>query len=66
MLAVKLQELLGWRDRPRVLERREAVCLHLLSPAGRQLQVICDLRWSWQGSYQQVRQGMRGCYPKDP
>jgi len=66
VLAVKLQELLGWRDEPRVLEGREAVCLHLLSPAGRPLQITYDLRGFWQGSYQQVRQEMRGRYPKHP
>ncbi|WP_255452561.1 ATP-dependent helicase HrpB [Synechococcus sp. RSCCF101] len=64
VLAVKLQDLFGWQDGPRVLGGRESVTLHLLSPAGRPLQITRDLRGFWLGSYRQVRQEMRGRYPR--
>jgi ATP-dependent helicase HrpB len=64
VLAARLQDLLGWPEGPRVLGGREPVCLHLLSPAGRPLQITRDLAGFWTGSYRQVRREMRGRYPK--
>ncbi|MDR5902260.1 ATP-dependent helicase HrpB [Halomonas icarae] len=66
VLAVKLQECFGWHVSPRVAEGREAVLLHLLSPARRPLQVTADLASFWAGGYAQVRREMRGRYPKHP
>ncbi|MBF7052010.1 ATP-dependent helicase HrpB [Halomonas sp. KAO] len=66
VLAVKLQECFGWHASPRVAEGREAVLLHLLSPARRPLQVTADLASFWAGGYAQVRREMRGRYPKHP
>lgn len=62
VLAVKLQEMFGSLDTPRVAG--EPVLLHLLSPAGRPLQITADLAGFWAGSYEQVRREMRGRYPK--
>jgi len=64
VLAVKLQEMFGADDGPRIAGK--AVVLHLLSPAGRPLAVTADLRSFWEGTYQQVRKEMRGRYPKHP
>ncbi|MEO8692812.1 MAG: ATP-dependent helicase HrpB [Acidimicrobiales bacterium] len=64
VLRVRLQEVFGWSDTPRVAGGRVPVVLHLLSPAGRPLQVTADLGGFWQGSYPQVRAEMRGRYPK--
>jgi ATP-dependent helicase HrpB len=64
VLRVRLQEVFGWSDTPRVAGGRVPVVLHLLSPAGRPIQVTADLGGFWQGSYPQVRAEMRGRYPK--
>ncbi len=64
VLAVKLQELMGTRETPRAAG--EPVLLHLLSPAGRPLQITDDLAGFWAGSYAAVRAEMRGRYPKHP
>ena len=64
VLAIKLQELFGLTQTPEVAGER--VLLHLLSPAGRPLQVTDDLGGFWAGSYAQVRSEMRGRYPKHP
>ncbi len=66
LLAVKLQELFGLADTPTVARGRVAVLLHLLSPAGRPLQVTQDLKGFWDGSYHQVKKEMKGRYPKHP
>ncbi|HUP72281.1 MAG TPA: ATP-dependent helicase HrpB [Acidimicrobiales bacterium] len=64
VLRVRLQEVFGWSDTPRVAGGRVPVVLHLLSPAGRPIQVTADLGGFWRGSYPQVRAEMRGRYPK--
>ena len=66
ILAVKLQEMFGRADIPYLANGRIPVVLHLLSPAGRPLQVTNDLRHFWANSYKQVRAEMRGRYPKHP
>jgi len=66
VLAVKLQELFGLADTPTVARGRVGVLLHLLSPAGRPLQVTRDLKGFWDGSYHQVKKEMKGRYPKHP
>ncbi|MBB3189029.1 ATP-dependent helicase HrpB [Halomonas cerina] len=66
VLAVKLQEVFGWREAPRLVEGRVAPLLHLLSPARRPLQVTADLTSFWANGYPEVRKDMRGRYPKHP
>jgi ATP-dependent helicase HrpB len=66
VLAVRLQELFGARQTPSVAGGRVTLLLHLLSPAGRPLQVTRDLVSFWRGSYPTVRSEMRGRYPKHP
>ena len=66
VLAVRLQDLFGQRDTPRLASGRVALVLHLLSPAGRPLAVTADLSGFWRGAYAEVRKQMRGRYPKHP
>ena len=66
VLAVKLQELFGLADTPRVGDGRIAVVLHLLSPGGKPLQVTQDLRGFWERTYPEVKKEMKGRYPRHP
>jgi ATP-dependent helicase HrpB len=66
VLAVKLQELFGLADTPRVADGRIAVTLHLLSPAGRPIQVTQDLRGFWERTYPDVKKELKGRYPRHP
>jgi ATP-dependent helicase HrpB len=63
---VKLQELFGLSATPRVAAGRVPVLLHLLSPAGRPVQVTSDLESFWSRTYPEVRRELRGRYPKHP
>ncbi|MGN6706250.1 MAG: ATP-dependent helicase HrpB [Rhodanobacter sp.] len=66
VLAVKLQELFGLADTPRVAGGRIPVTLHLLSPAGRPIQVTQDLRGFWERTYPEVKKELKGRYPRHP
>ena len=66
VLAVKLQEMFGCEETPTVADGKVAVLVHLLSPAGRPLQVTRDLAGFWGSSYQEVKREMKGRYPKHP
>ena len=63
VLAVRVQEMFGTRETPTVAGGRLPVVLHLLSPAGRPVQVTSDLAGFWSGSWQEVRKEMAGRYP---
>jgi ATP-dependent helicase HrpB len=64
--AVKLQELFGLADTPRVGPNRTPVLLSLLAPNGRPVQMTRDLRSFWERTYPEVRKELRGRYPKHP
>ncbi|MCB5907194.1 ATP-dependent helicase HrpB [Streptomyces pinistramenti] len=66
VLAVKLQELFGQLESPRVAGGRVPVLVHLLSPAGRPAAVTADLASFWRDGYRAVRAELRGRYPKHP
>ena len=66
VLAVKLQELFGTRNHPRLLADALAIRLELLDPAGRPAAISEDLPHFWQHTYPLVRKELRGRYPKHP
>ena len=65
-LAVKLQEMFGLAETPRIAFGRVPVLIHLLSPARRPIQVTADLRSFWNGAYREVCKELRGRYPRHP
>ncbi len=63
-ISARLQELFGQRETPAIAAGKIPLTIHLLSPAGRPLQVTSDLESFWKNSYEQVRKEMQGRYPK--
>lgn len=63
-LEVRLQELFGLVETPRLADGQAALTLVLLSPARRPVQVTQDLRSFWATGYAQVKAELRGRYPK--
>ena len=64
VLAVRLQELFGLAETPRIAGGRQVVKLHLLSPARRPVQVTQDLANFWRSTYAEVKKDLKGRYPK--
>ncbi|MCR2805534.1 ATP-dependent helicase HrpB [Paenibacillus soyae] len=64
VLAVRLQELFGLRETPRLVRGRLPVTLHLLSPSQRPVQVTQDLASFWEHAYFEVKKDLKGRYPK--
>jgi ATP-dependent helicase HrpB len=64
MLAVRLQELFGLTETPRIAKGRVPVTIHLLSPAQRPVQVTKDLASFWKSAYFEVKKDLKGRYPK--
>lgn len=66
VLAVRIQELFGLPENPRVAAGRVPVVLHLLGPNYRPVQVTSDLRSFWNTTYAEVRKELRARYPRHP
>jgi ATP-dependent helicase HrpB len=64
VLAVRLQEVFGWTDTPRLIGGVVPVVMHLLGPNYRPVQVTQDLRSFWTTTYFQVRKDLKARYPK--
>jgi ATP-dependent helicase HrpB len=64
ILAVRLQEMFGCIDTPRLADGKIPVMLHLLSPANRPVQITKDLSSFWKSTYLDVKKELRGRYPK--
>ncbi len=64
VLAVRLQELFGQQETPRIAGGRVPVTIHLLGPNYRPVQITKDLRSFWATTYFQVRKDLRAHYPK--
>jgi len=64
VLAVRLQEMFGLRETPGIAGGRVPLILHLLSPAGRPIQITQDLESFWRNTYLAVKKDLKGRYPK--
>ncbi|PPQ36493.1 ATP-dependent helicase HrpB [Rhodoblastus acidophilus] len=64
VLAVRVQELYGLADHPKLAGGRVPLTLHLLSPAHRPIQITRDLPGFWRGSWSAVKAEMKGRYPR--
>lgn len=64
LLSIRVQELFGLKEHPRIADGRLPLTLELLSPAHRSIQITRDLPGFWKGSWAEVRADMRGRYPK--
>lgn len=64
VLAVRLQEIFGLQETPRIGGGQVPLTMHLLSPAHRPMQVTRDLASFWATGYFDVRKELRGRYPK--
>ena len=66
ILPVKLQEMFGLQETPKIISGKQPILIHLLSPAGRTLQITQDLVHFWANGYHEIVKEMRGRYPKHP
>ncbi|HYE88060.1 MAG TPA: ATP-dependent helicase C-terminal domain-containing protein [Vicinamibacterales bacterium] len=65
-VSVKLQELFGLAESPRIGKARTPITFHLLAPSGRPVQTTQDLKSFWERTYPEVRKELRGRYPRHP
>ncbi len=64
VLAVRIQEVFGWTETPRIAGGKVRILLHLLAPNYRPQQVTEDLASFWKNTYPLVRKELRARYPK--
>ncbi|MCF8466364.1 MAG: ATP-dependent helicase HrpB [Sneathiella sp.] len=64
VLAVRLQEVFGLKEVPKLADGKVSVSVHLLSPARRPVQITQDLGSFWRTTYQEVKKDLKGRYPK--
>ena len=64
VLAVRIQEVFGWQESPKIAGGTVGVCIHLLSPAHRPVQITSDLAGFWKTGYPEVKKELKGRYPK--
>ncbi|QDH80499.1 ATP-dependent helicase HrpB [Echinicola soli] len=64
ILAVRLQELFGLLDTPKINDGKQGVLIHLLSPGFKPVQVTTDLRSFWKNAYFEVKKELKRRYPK--
>ena len=64
ILAVRLQEMFGMNETPKILNGSISLQIHLLSPARSAIQITYDLKSFWENSYDEVRKELRGKYKR--
>jgi ATP-dependent helicase HrpB len=65
-VSVKLQELFGLAETPRIGRSKTPITFHLLAPNARPVQTTQDLKSFWERTYPEVRKELRGRYPRHP
>jgi len=70
-MSVKIQEVFGLHETPKVFNNTIALQVHLLTPSMTHMQITYDLKSFWENSYAEVRKEIRGKYkrhywPEDP
>ncbi len=64
VLAVRIQEVFGLAETPKVNEGKQSVLLHLLSPGFKPVQITSDLKSFWSDAYFEVKKELKRRYPK--
>ncbi len=64
VLSVRLQQMFGQVETPRIFHNRVPLTVQLLSPAQRPVQITCDLASFWRTTYFEVKKDLMGRYPK--
>ncbi|MDQ5964656.1 MAG: ATP-dependent helicase HrpB [Cyanobacteriota bacterium erpe_2018_sw_39hr_WHONDRS-SW48-000098_B_bin.30] len=64
VLAVRIQELFGMIDTPKIARNRQPVLVHLLAPNYRVQQITPDLASFWKNTYPEVKKDLKARYPK--
>ncbi|MBV6647764.1 MAG: ATP-dependent helicase HrpB, partial [Cyclobacteriaceae bacterium] len=64
ILAVRLQEVFGLADTPKINQGKNSLLIHLLSPGFKPVQITSDLRSFWDSTYFQVKKELKRRYPK--
>ncbi len=64
VLAVRMQEIFGMADLPKLADGKVPLTAHLLSPARRPAQITKDLAGFWKNSYKDVKKDLKGQYPR--
>ncbi len=64
VMAVRIQEMFGATETPKLYSGRLPILIHLLSPAQRPVQVTDDLASFWKSTYPEVKKELAGRYPK--
>ncbi len=64
VLAVRIQEVFGLAETPRLARGKQPVLMHLLAPNYRIQQITPDLKSFWQNTYPDVKKDLKVRYPK--
>lgn len=64
ILAVRLQEVFGLAETPKINNNKQHVVMHLLSPGFKLVQISTDLHSFWNNTYYEVKKELQRKYPK--
>ncbi|UJP64096.1 ATP-dependent helicase HrpB [Mongoliitalea daihaiensis] len=64
LLEVRLQELFGMMESPKVCNSQVPLTIHLLSPGFKLVQITSDLKSFWNDTYFEVKKELKRRYPK--